>query len=697
MTFSSIVRKNFTHNFNKYISFYFVNSLIIAMLFMYGSLIYNPAIVDDMGRTSISETVNMALLGVILFSIVFITYTNISFIKNRGKEFGMYLTLGMTTKDLTKLIFFENLGIMVASLATGMLSGALFGRLFYMGLNKILSDTIIPYEINYKSFLLSGGVFALIFICNFMFDAIYIRRVSIIDAIKADKKKEVGNSSVLFGVISVVLLIIALYCLPKTMLKEMFKEQSYMIGVFVVVIMICPYVIIGSFISIVKKVLSKFPKIYNRNLLVLSNLSHRFLGYKNILYVLSLLIAGAMFFVGYSYSIYASTREYVNNDNPFEIMFAESDKYNKVDKEKLEISINNANGKIESYSVLEFIEVPTFREKSEVLSFWSDDSAIISESNYNNHMGTNLDIKENEALYITVANERLEFEHPTTILTNLSEEKLDEVRKAARDHNYPIDREKLNNIIGDDFKWEIKDSNIKEEKNVRFTNFRFGGEFTSGNALIIDDKYYEMLKVNFTDKSIKKLHLMNVKNKDIAFNELIKYLKEVNNLDSSYWKEGSIWGGKISDDERGIIEAYRPIYREELVRMKLGNNGMMLFTMIFIGLLFVIANGVVLYYKVFSDTKDEEERIKSLNRIGILQSEIKSTISKELAITFLAPIIIGGSLGLYFLYIMVSNSGMTELLMNKAFIVLLVGFIIQVFLYLISLKKFFKEVLNKSF
>lgn len=62
MTFSSIVRKNFTHNFNKYISFYFVNSLIIAMLFMYGSLIYNPLIADDMGRTSISETVNMALI-----------------------------------------------------------------------------------------------------------------------------------------------------------------------------------------------------------------------------------------------------------------------------------------------------------------------------------------------------------------------------------------------------------------------------------------------------------------------------------------------------------------------------------------------------------------------------------------------------------------------------------------------------------
>lgn len=282
----------------------------------------------------------------------------------------MYLTLGMTTKDLTKLILFENLGIMIASLATGMLSGALFGRLFYMGLNKILSDTTIPCELNYKSFLLSGGIFALIFICNFIFNAIYIRSVSIIDAIKAEKKKEVAGSNLLLGSISVILLIIALYCLPKTMLKEMFKEQSYMIGVFVVIIMICPYLIIGSFIAIIKKIFSKMPNIYNRNLLVLSNLSHRFLGYKNILYVLSLLVAGAMFFVGYSYSIYASTREYVNNDNPFEIMFVESDKYNRVDKDNLEEAINSANGNIEKYNVLEFVEVPIFRENGNTLSFW---------------------------------------------------------------------------------------------------------------------------------------------------------------------------------------------------------------------------------------------------------------------------------------------------------------------------------------
>lgn len=51
MNFFSIIKKNFLHNFNKYISFYFVNSLIVAMLFMYGSLIFNPILKEDVMRS----------------------------------------------------------------------------------------------------------------------------------------------------------------------------------------------------------------------------------------------------------------------------------------------------------------------------------------------------------------------------------------------------------------------------------------------------------------------------------------------------------------------------------------------------------------------------------------------------------------------------------------------------------------------
>lgn len=693
MTFSSIIRKNFSYNFNKFISFYFVNSLIIAMLFMYGSLIYNPSILESIGKTTLYETVNMALMGIILFSIVFITYTNISFLKNRGKEFGMYLTLGMTTKDLTKVIFGENLGVMSASLITGVFTGALFGRLFYLGLNRFLTNTNIVYELNYKSFLLSIGVFVLIFIGNLIFNIIYIKRISIIDSIKASKKKEIGNTHVIFGAIALVVIIISMYCLPKALLKEIFKDQSYMIGVFVALIMICPYIVIGALIGVIKGLLSRFPKVYNNNLLVLSNLSHRFLAYKNILYMLSILTAGAMFFVGYSYSMYKSTEEFVRKDNPYDLMFVETEKYNVAAKEEIESVVNDNDGDIEKYSVLEYLEMPLFREEGDRYSYWTDDQTIISETNYNRHMEADIEINLGEGFYITVYDEKLQFEHPTSILTSIDEDRMEEFLEVVRKNDFNISEEQLKNFQGDNVSLRISSENIKEEKGVAFVNSRHTDEYYLGTAFVLSDEDYELLKNNLTEESIRKVHLLNVKNGDAAFKGLVDYLRNKNGLDESYWQEGNLWG-RTSHDEDGIKEAYRPVYTEELIEMQLNDNGMMFFTMIFIGVLFVIANGVVLYYKILSDIQDEEERLIALSRIGVHEKEIKAIISKEIAITFLMPVLFGGGLGLYFLYVMVSNSGMEQIIMKQSMIVLICGAIAQIVFYLICRRKYIREVVR---
>ncbi|SHI96371.1 FtsX-like permease family protein [Clostridium cavendishii DSM 21758] len=692
MTFSSIIRKNFIHNFNKYISFYFVNSLIVAMLFMYGSLAFNRIILENSYKTSLDKVVNTSLMGLIIFSIIFITYTNVAFLKNRGKEFGMYMTLGMTTKDLSRLIIVENLGIMLSAAGTGILFGVLFGRLFYMGLNKILKITPVPYELNYKSFLLSLGVFILIFLANVIFNMIYIRRVSIINVIKSSKKKEIGKSNIILGIVALILLVVSIYCVPKTLLKEIFKDQQYIIWVFISLTIICPYILIGSLISIVKNILSKFPRTYNKNILVLSNLSHRFLAYKNVLYMLSLLVAGAMFFVGFSYSLYTATREYVEKDRPYDIFFVETNEYNKVKKDDVEEVIKKNNGVVKDYKVLEQLAVPSFIIEDSKLSLNSGKDSVISETNYNKHMGTNIDIKPNEAMYITVVNEKMEFEQPTVILATINKTDLEKVKNNPKVKNNKISKEEFQNIIGQTTSLYLDKKNIEVKKGVPFTNFAYNSQYLSLNALVLDDEDYNKLKNNLPASSVEKTHLLNVKNGDDSFKGLVNYLRDDNGLDYSYWREGTI-SNETLKGERGIKECYRPVYNEELIRLQLNRNGLIFFTMIFIGALFVISNGVVLYYKVLSDIDSEMERIESLNRIGVKEKELKSTISKELGITFFIPMLVGGGLGTYYLYVLSSNTGIVELLMQKAFLVLGLGVIVQFIFYLISREKYIKEVI----
>jgi len=61
-----------------------------------------------------------------LFSVGFISYINNSKNKSRSKEFGLYMTMGMTYRDITKLIILEDLVILICSIVSGIAVGAVF-------------------------------------------------------------------------------------------------------------------------------------------------------------------------------------------------------------------------------------------------------------------------------------------------------------------------------------------------------------------------------------------------------------------------------------------------------------------------------------------------------------------------------------------------------------------------------------------
>lgn len=685
MTFFSIVKKNFKYNLNKFISYFFVNALVIGMLFMYGSLLFNSVVNKELKGTSLIETLNIALMALIIFAIVFITYTNISFLKNRGKEFGMYLTLGMTRKDLIKIVIFENLSVMILALLVGTLGGAIFGRLFYMALSKILDYINIPYELNIESFVLSAGVFILIFIGNMIFNIIYMNRVSIMSNLKASRNKEVGKSNLMIGSISLILFIIDLLLLPQTLLRKLFNGNSVIIGILVFMTIVLPYFIIGSIITVFNKVIQKYPKFYNNEILILSNLSHRFKNYKNILYMLSILIAGAIYFSGTTYAMYSTSKELIDKDNPFDVAFVEKDGFNEVEESELKTLLNNKNIGIKNYSTLEFLEYVLFKKENGKYMYYSDSTQIISESNYNRHMKENIDVEKGSGIHISVYNEKMITEDFGVILAALSREELDELSYSMEEY---LSKEELESIIGREKLYSIEKEKLKEVRGVNFTNIIYNTNVSSGKAIIVDDDEYESLK----KANIKSgnMHLLNIKNEKEIGNVLDDYLLKKNNIKKEDWDNGK----QILSFEEEVIREYKPIYKHELIEDSIKYNGMMFFTTIFIGLLFIFANGIVLYYKVLSEIDEERERVKSLRRIGIENKKLRKIISKEMALTFYVPIIIGGGIACYYIYVLFSNHYIVGVVMKNVFEVLIAAIIIQTIIYLISRKKYLKEVLK---
>ena len=139
MTFKDIAIKNFKANFKKYFAYFLCSSFSIMIFFIYTTLIFNNSLLENLADSSMKIYMIMMTFIVALFAVFFLSYAHSSFIKSRNKEFGLYLTLGMTNKDISRLIKIENTIIIFISLITGLIAGTVFSKLFFLIVINLLN------------------------------------------------------------------------------------------------------------------------------------------------------------------------------------------------------------------------------------------------------------------------------------------------------------------------------------------------------------------------------------------------------------------------------------------------------------------------------------------------------------------------------------------------------------------------------
>lgn len=137
------------------------------------------------------------IMGIVSIFLAFvlgflIIYANKYIVKRRAREFSIYLTLGMRRNKLAWMLFIENFVIGVVSLFVGIVGG-----LFTSQLLAVLTSYMFKIQFNHFHFVFSAssclktiGLFLLIYLSVFLFNAFSIRHLSIIDLMKTDQKAE---------------------------------------------------------------------------------------------------------------------------------------------------------------------------------------------------------------------------------------------------------------------------------------------------------------------------------------------------------------------------------------------------------------------------------------------------------------------------------------------------------------------------
>ena len=125
--FMKLALRNVKRQIGNDFIYFFTICISIALMFSVNNLIYSKQLVE---HVSDYQTIQDALYLVTLFVCVVIAlvlgYATSFLLRLRKKEFGMYLTIGMTRKNILLLFLSETFLLCIAALIIGVLLGFFF-------------------------------------------------------------------------------------------------------------------------------------------------------------------------------------------------------------------------------------------------------------------------------------------------------------------------------------------------------------------------------------------------------------------------------------------------------------------------------------------------------------------------------------------------------------------------------------------
>ena len=138
---------------------------MVLMFFLISFLCYDPLLSEMRGGTSLGIILRLAQFVIAIFALIFLFYTNSFLMRRRNREFGLYNVLGMSKRNIARLLVWETLFIFALSLLIGTALGVVLSKLAELGLMKLLRQTaVLTFAMSVEPFLWTVGIFAEIFL-----------------------------------------------------------------------------------------------------------------------------------------------------------------------------------------------------------------------------------------------------------------------------------------------------------------------------------------------------------------------------------------------------------------------------------------------------------------------------------------------------------------------------------------------------
>lgn len=604
-----LAKTNLSNNKPFYIPYIISSIITVAMLYMMSFLSDNKGLNKIMGADSLAIIFRLGVGIIVIFSYIFLFYTNSFIIKRRKKEIGVYNILGMEKRHLSKVLFVETIYSAIISLVCGIIVGIAFSKFILMVLYGIIGiHKTVEFFVNIHGIILCVVSFGILFLLTFLYNFMQIKLANPIELLRGTNVGEREPKTKIFmTIVGVVCLAIAYYIAITT------ENPLKVLTLFFVAVLL---VIIGTFalftagsIALLKLLRNNKKFYYNkRHFMAVSGMLYRMK--QNAAGLASICILSTMVLVVISttVSMYVGIQDELMARYPNDVCVTVD--YNSVIDKSSEIEkaifdeIDSAevkNKKAFSYlSVFVGQKGDDFTTDKEHLSYQnsylfyilSKDDFIKIDNSFKDKIGN---ISKGEA--VVVLNKKYDKKDIKIFGKNY---KVNKSFEHTEDNDlYVISTlNGLGYIILDNDEsvqelYDMQEKMLGKGANYYTNKIRF--DFKSGN------KKQKAAAYKKIDNAVKKYFKENKNDK-----------KEI----SSYWVESR------QENEQNFYLLY----------------GGLFFLGIFLGTMFLMVTVMIIFYKQITEGYDDRERYQILEKVGMSSREVKDTIKSQIRIVFVLPI-----------------------------------------------------------
>lgn len=618
--YPSMAFTNIKNSRRTYIPYMISCIITTAIYYIICSLAGNENLVDMWGGNIIQSYMGFGQVIVSIFAFIFLFYINSFLLKRRRSEFGLYNILGLEKRHITKIILLETLYTYVITMALGVLLGILLDKLMYLILAKMLGGALpIGFYVSWSGIMKSLSLFGVIFLLILLNSVRQIYKSKPVELLRSDNMGErEPKAKWIFAVLGIICLGTGYYIAVTTTNPV---AAFAMFFVAVILVIIGTYLIFTAGSIALLKLLRKNKGYYYKTKHFISVSSMMYRMKRNAVGLANICILSTMVLVMVSavLSINVGLKDSLQQRYPEEFTMTSlaDDPLNDDVTDILLNSMENNGLEPKNEVYYDDFSISAVYEEDE-------DRFVTDIDSYGGLSGIRAYSKIHTLVFVTLE------DYNRCMGTD---EKLESAGDVLV---YPKDSLKTDNIdiLG-------MDLHVTGRLNEFMASSNAAANITNGSYVIVkDDSVMEQLLE-------KNLEVYGNNASFISFNYMVDVAgdaEENNDAIVNAYDEARQQIDSLHQPEGSSFENFTgSLYCRTVESESFGTDFTGLFFVgIFLGMLFLMATVLIMYYKQLTEGYEDKKRFEILQNVGMSHREVKKSINSQILIIFFLPLFTAG-------------------------------------------------------